>query len=232
MEEFLNEVLSHIKFPFVKDDIRSELEAHILEKIDHYIDKGYKFKEAEDLAVYDMGNPKEIGIGLNKQHNPLLGWALRLTSSLVISVLAVSLFFYTPVFIMTLFNRSKLSDIPKENIEYRIDLDNQVRIDDRVINVTNIVYERNGNMNIIYSYGERGILPGGWGFGSIGDVSDDLGNEYHSWTSSESGHLTNTKGRTTIPYFSKEAEELIIDYDLYNRKYRLEIPLKDGEDHE
>lgn len=231
MEEFLNEVLSHIKFPFVKDDIRSELEGHILDRIKYYIDEGYSLKEAEVLAISHMGNPKEIGIGLNKQHNPILGWMIRLTNSFIISVLAVSLFFYTPVFIMTLFNRSKLSDIPKENIEYRINLDDQVRIDDRIIKFTNIIYERNGNMNIIYTYREKGILPGGWSFGTIGHVSDDLGNEYHSWTSSESGHFF-TKGKTTIPYFPKDAEELIIDYDLYNRQYRLEIPLKVGEDHD
>lgn len=233
MDKFLKEVLSYIKFPFVKDDIKSELKIHILDKIDYYIEQGYREEEAEKLAVNDMGDPKVIGIGLNKQHKPLLGWLLKITNILVGFVVFFSISFHfiflLPGLIMPFFTRGPISDIPKENIEYRIDLDEQVRIDNRVINFTNLVYEKNGNMNILYNQREVGLFgKGGWGLSTIGEIYDSLGNEYFN----RSGRSRGGKSIVTIENFQVEAEELIIEYDRFNRYYRVEIPLEAGESNE
>ena len=231
LDKFLKDVLSYIKFPFVKDEIKEELKSHVLEKIDYYMDEGYGLDEAERLAINDMGDPKEIGIGLNKQHNPILGWMLKITNQMVVLGAILSLVFIVPVFLVSVVYRNPIRDIPKDNIEYRIDLDEQVRIDNRIINFTNAIYEKDGSMNIIYNYRETGVFPGGWGYGSIGKVSDDLGNEYFNRSGNESGGIR-TVGRITIEDFTGKAEELIINYDQFNRKYRVGIPLEAGDNHE
>lgn len=237
LNEFLDQVLSYIKFHLVKDEIKAELESHILDKMDYYTSKGYNKEEAEELAVNDMGDPKQIGIQLNKQHNPLIGWILKITNGLVgfiaIAGIFLSIVFVVPSIIMSLFVRGPIHDITKESIEYRIDLDEQVRIDNRIINFTNLVYEKDGSMNILYNERETGLLRrGGWSFGTIGEISDNLGNEYFNRYGSSTGGSIITNSIMTIDDFSEEAEELIIEYDNFNRHYRVEIPLNAGESHE
>ena len=47
---------------------------------------------------------------------------------------------------------NSVMDIPKSNIVYKLDIDEKVKLDDRTIRFTNIIYEKNGNMNITYEY--------------------------------------------------------------------------------
>lgn len=233
-EEFLKVVLSHIKFPFDRNSIKSELEDHILDKIEYYINEGYDEAEAENRALKDMGNPREIGAQLNKQHNFLIGWLWKLTNYIVviliiINIIPIGLSFMS--ILLSIFSRSPAKDIPKENIVYHIKVDEKVQIDDRVIKITDIIYEKNNDMNILYSNYEKRLLGGGWGFSGLGTIKDDLGNEYISGSGfSSSGFIT--KGMRTLRDFSEEAHLLIIEYDLYNRYYRIEIPLKVGDSHE
>jgi len=44
-----------------------------------------------------------------------------------------------------------MKDIPESNIVYRIDLKETVKLDDLVINFTNVIYEENGDLNILYN---------------------------------------------------------------------------------
>lgn len=102
VDKFLEDVLSYIKFPFAKDDIKFELESHILEKINYYVEQGYDSEKAEELSIRDMGDPKEIGILLNKEHNPFLGWLLKITNGMVILFLILSAFFIIPTIAISL----------------------------------------------------------------------------------------------------------------------------------
>ena len=225
-EEFLEEITSYIKFVFDRDDIRSELKYHMMSKIEYYMESGYDDEEAERLTIKDMGDPKEIGLELDKQHNPIIGWIWRITHIALVLFMIVNVFIVVPIGLITILVPNKTRSIPKENIVYRIDLNEKVQIDNRVIKVTNLIYEDNGNMNIFYKDYEKG-LRSGWS-GGIGTVTDDLGTEYKGYSGSSSGH----KSKRTIREFSKDASTLIIDYNEYNRKYRIEIPLKIGEDNE
>ena len=76
-DKFINEVISYIKFPFDREDIRKELEDHILDKMEYYDSRGIDKVTAEELTLRDMGNPKEIGIALNREHNFVLGWIYK-----------------------------------------------------------------------------------------------------------------------------------------------------------
>ena len=73
-KEFLDNVCSNIKYKPASNQIKEELKTHIDEVKEEKIDEGYSAKEAEELAVNQMGNAKEIGRKLNKIHRPKLDW--------------------------------------------------------------------------------------------------------------------------------------------------------------
>jgi hypothetical protein len=227
-DKFLKDILSYVKFPFDRNDIRLELEDHMSDKIDYYIEQGYDMEKAEQLSISDMGDAKEIGIELNKQHNPILGWLWKITNVIVVLFAIWNIFFVGIPTVSSLFNRNLINEIPKVNMVYKIDVDKEVKIDDMVIRFTNVVYEKNGDMNIFYEYYDTRLWGMGWSLGNIGKITDNLGNAYRSGSGSGSGGVK-SKGRVTVHNFSKEADILIISYDSYNRKYRVKIPLKAGE---
>ncbi len=229
-EKFLKEVISQVNFKYDRYDIKKELEAHIIDKTEYYIDQGYSSEEAEEMSLNDMGDAKEIGKELNKQHNPVLGWIWRISNTLLVLFVIVNVFIvgihllgsiYTITFKPT-------SGINKSNITYRLDVNEKVKVDDTVVHITDIIYENNGDLSIVYKDYDTRLWGVGWSFGSLGEVSDNLGNTYHSSSGMSSGGIV-TKSIRTIRNFSKEADTLIITYDYYNRYYRLEIPLKAGE---
>lgn len=227
INKFLTEIISYVKFKFDRDNIRRELENHILDKIEDYIDQGYDEETAEQLSIHNMGDAKEIGMELNKQHNPIIGWIWRITNS--IAMFTVTIFgLFCILFMSSLFQGSLINDIPKSNIVYKLDLNEKVRMDDRVIHFTNVVYEKNGNMNIFYKTYYVGLRGSGWSIGFLGEITDNLDNKYMSRSGQEKGGVVH-KGVWTIDHFSEDATMLIISYDMYNRNFKVEIPLKEGE---
>ena len=229
IEEFLDEIVSYVKFAFDRDEIRLELKDHMMDKIEYYMESGYDWEEAEKFVIKDMGDPKEIGIELDKQHNPIIGWIWRVSHIALVLFMIINTFIIGSIGLITIFIPNKVRSIPKENIVYRIDLDEKIEIDNRVIKITNVIYEKDGDMNIFYKNYEKG-LRSGWS-GGIGTVTDDLGTEYNAYSASSSGGLIR-KSMRTIKDFSQDASSLIIDYDQFNRKYRVEIPLKTGENND
>ncbi|KGK91304.1 hypothetical protein DP73_04065 [Desulfosporosinus sp. HMP52] len=225
-EKYIEDILSYVKFSFDRYAIKTELESHLLDKIEDYTKAG-QGEDAEQLAITDMGDAKEIGLELNKQHSPLVGWLWMITRLAVVLLIIVDLFFVGLPIAMSLFDNNPLKDIAKANIVYNIAVNKTVQLDDRVINFRNVIYERNGNLNIIYDYYEARFWGARWSLGSIGIISDNLGNKYFAG-SGGGGEGIRPIRRRTVENFSNEAETLIIDYDQYNRKYRVEIPLKGG----
>ena len=76
--EFLSIVRKQIRFVFDRDKIENELKQHLEDSIEDLIEEGFSWQDAEEIAVEQMGNPKEVGQLLNKEHNPILGylWAI------------------------------------------------------------------------------------------------------------------------------------------------------------
>jgi hypothetical protein len=226
--EFLKEVLSHVKFPFDRDGIRAELESHITDRMDDYIDQGIASVTAERMVIDAMGDPAEIGIELNRQHKPWLGW-LNIVTGILVGLLSVyMLLLVGPLLLMTFFSSDRIDTIPKSDIVYRINVDKRVTIDDTVIHFTDLIYEKNSEMNIFYEYYNKGFCLWSWSLGTIGDISDNLGNKYFEGGGGSSAGFR-SKCIQTVDNFSPKAESLIIRYDHYNRRYRIEIPLRAGE---
>ncbi|WP_366923088.1 permease prefix domain 1-containing protein [Metallumcola ferriviriculae] len=229
-DKFLEEVLCYVKFPFDREEIKSELECHLSDKMNYYNEQGYDEEKAEQLAISDMGDAKEIGTELNKQHNSFLGWVWAITTVMMVLFAAWNLYILGGPLVSNLFS-SPVNGIPKSDVVYKIDVDKRVKLDDTVINFTDVIYEKNGDMNISYEYYDSKLWGTGWSFGGIGNVTDNLGNEYYEGSSYGRGGIK-TKVRRTLENFSKKAGTLIISYDRYNRTYRVEIPLKTGDSNE
>ena len=75
-KEFLNEVCKEIKYEPANKPIAEELEGHIEDIKSEYLCKGATEKEAEEKAVEQMGDAKQIGKKLNKMYGPQLDWKL------------------------------------------------------------------------------------------------------------------------------------------------------------
>lgn len=230
-EKFLMDVLSYVKFPFDRDDIKSELENHIADKMEYYISQGHDINVAEDLSIRDMGDAREIGHELNREHNPILGWLWKITNVVVILFAIWNVYFVGSILISSLVSSNPIKDIPKSDIVYNIDVKQRVQLDDTIMNFTKIVYDKNGDLHIAYEYYSTKLWLAGWSSAGIGEITDNLGNEYFEMSGGGRGGLK-SKYMCTVKNFSREADTLILSYDYYNRKYRLEIPLKAGDKNE
>ncbi|HDV8368273.1 TPA: FtsW/RodA/SpoVE family cell cycle protein [Bacillus cereus] len=75
-EHFLKEVTNHIKSKEAKDFVATELDFHLKQAKNMWIEKGLSEEVAEDKAVEQMGSPIQLGQELNKLHKPKVDWFL------------------------------------------------------------------------------------------------------------------------------------------------------------
>ena len=87
-ERFLKEVTNHIKSKEAKDLVATELNFHLKQTKNMWMDKGLSEEVAEDKAVEQMGSPIKLGRELNKLHKPKVDWFL-----LILLVVAMGLGF-------------------------------------------------------------------------------------------------------------------------------------------
>lgn len=78
IKNFLKIVCEQIKYAPARKGIAEELENHIQEIKEDYINCGIKEIEAEEKAVAQMGTAEEIGKKLNKIHRPKFDWKLAI----------------------------------------------------------------------------------------------------------------------------------------------------------
>ncbi|KAA0758509.1 FtsW/RodA/SpoVE family cell cycle protein [Bacillus sp. AR2-1] len=75
-ERFVSEVTNHIKSKEAKDFVATELEFHLKQAKNTWIEKGLSEEVAENKAVEQMGSPIKLGQELNKLHKPKVDWCL------------------------------------------------------------------------------------------------------------------------------------------------------------
>ncbi|MDA1852297.1 FtsW/RodA/SpoVE family cell cycle protein [Bacillus cereus] len=75
-ERFLKEVTNHIKSKEAKDLVATELNFHLKQAKNMWMDKGLSEEVAEDKAVEQMGSPVKLGEELNKLYKPKVDWFL------------------------------------------------------------------------------------------------------------------------------------------------------------
>lgn len=75
-ERFLKEVTNHIKSKEAKDLVAMELDFHLKQAKNMWMDKGLSEEVAEDKAFEQMGSPVKLGEELNKLYKPKVDWFL------------------------------------------------------------------------------------------------------------------------------------------------------------
>lgn len=71
-DEYINEVTALIKNKTVRNDVKKELEAHIDDRTQYYLDAGYDEEISVKRAVEMMGSPEKVAKSLEKLHNNTL----------------------------------------------------------------------------------------------------------------------------------------------------------------
>lgn len=84
--KYFDAVLREVKFSWDHDEIRQELEGHILDQCEYLEMKGITGDDAEAEALKRMGSPKKLGQMLNQAHNPWIGRLWLLTNVLLVAV--------------------------------------------------------------------------------------------------------------------------------------------------
>ncbi|PEC21718.1 FtsW/RodA/SpoVE family cell cycle protein [Bacillus cereus] len=87
-ERFLSEVTNHIKSKEAKSFVATELDFHLKQAKNTWMEKGLSEEVAEDKAVEQMGSPVKLGQELNKLHKPKVDWFL-----IILLVIAMGLGF-------------------------------------------------------------------------------------------------------------------------------------------
>ncbi|MFB6431883.1 FtsW/RodA/SpoVE family cell cycle protein [Bacillus thuringiensis] len=101
-EHFLKEVTNHIKSKEAKELVATELDFHLKQAKNMWVEKGLSEEVAEDKAVEQMGSPIKLGQELNKLHKPKVDWFLigLLVAAMGLGFLPVLAFGYTNDVIM------------------------------------------------------------------------------------------------------------------------------------
>lgn len=68
-EEYIESVLKHIQNKAFLNTIRQEIEDHIAEREQYYLDIGYDEQTSQQKAVAQMGNADELGIQMDILHD-------------------------------------------------------------------------------------------------------------------------------------------------------------------
>lgn len=168
---------------------------------------------------------------VNKSGFSLTWLILVITNSLVVVAIIFTMLIFVPSIGTVLFRRNIADIIPTEDILYSIDVDETVMLDDRVIHFRKLIYENDGTMNIVHRNYDKNLQSGGWSLGHIGEIIDSHGNIYNGSVGISRGGIV-SYGITIIENFPSDSTLLTIDYDRYNRQYRIDIPIKVGAENE
>ncbi|WP_461207668.1 FtsW/RodA/SpoVE family cell cycle protein [Clostridium sp. DL1XJH146] len=76
ISKFLSDVCTEVKYKEVHPELANELQGHIEELKNEYIENGMNEDEGIKKAVQQMGDPFEIGKKLNKTHRPKTEWSI------------------------------------------------------------------------------------------------------------------------------------------------------------
>jgi cell division protein FtsW (lipid II flippase) len=76
VRKFLNDVCRQVKAKEMHQDIKMELESHIMDKVEEQLSAGIEQDDAIVKAIMQMGSPTDIGNQLHQTHKPGIEWSL------------------------------------------------------------------------------------------------------------------------------------------------------------
>ncbi|MDE5860199.1 MAG: permease prefix domain 1-containing protein [Oscillospiraceae bacterium] len=84
--EYIEKVLEQVRCKSVHEPLKKELEAHIEDQAEAFVNVGLPEAEAEEEAVKTMGDAIETGVGLDTVHRPKFPMSAALVAMLLMAV--------------------------------------------------------------------------------------------------------------------------------------------------
>lgn len=75
VKQYLDTVCEQIRFQKAHESIKTELQQHIIDQANAYMEKGMEEQKAFETAVVDMGDPVLVGTELDRVHRPKMEWS-------------------------------------------------------------------------------------------------------------------------------------------------------------
>lgn len=150
-EQYLDEVLSFVKFKYDHKAIRRELAEHMADLKEDLMAEGMDEEAAEYMAVEYMGEAAEIGRELDQEHHALLGWVWRISRMIMIFLLGATILPFSGTvesMISNYFEKYEPStDAP---MVWQMELDEEYQIYDDTLILGDIYYYEDGTLDVVY----------------------------------------------------------------------------------
>lgn len=227
--KFIDKVVKRVHFIPDRYDIERELTAHIEDSaLLLHEEEGLPREDAEKIAVERMGDAEEIGVALNRQHNPVIGY-LWYFSRIPIVLLCILLVLQSiPLLLLsgwTILFEHPIRDIPKESYVRHVKPNELIKLDNRRIRITDVIQTKDGTLHVLYSHYNLSFSGlHGWSFSGLGNFEDEDGNSYFGGSGRGTAGLYN-RARRSLEDFPFDKEMLIVKYNYGGRNVRVVIPL-------
>ena len=83
-DNYIDSMLSHVKFTPDRHKIRQEFGEHMEDMFDEYLSGGMSDDEARDAVLDNIGDSDEVGKLMNKAHNAVIGWIWQVMKACLI----------------------------------------------------------------------------------------------------------------------------------------------------
>lgn len=95
IETYLQAVCEQMRWKKARQSVYEELECHLQDQKDAFLEQGLPEQEAEQKAIAEMGDAVSIGMALDQAHRPVPQWGLLLLTGLLFLVgMCCRLFLY------------------------------------------------------------------------------------------------------------------------------------------
>ena len=209
--EFIDTILKRIEFKYDHTGIRREILEHMEDMYEDFVAEGMEEEIAVNAVVESMGDPDEIGIELNKEHRPLLGWIWRISRTLAIILVVICLvpgFNFTMGVLFSVF--SSYPEGSDSNIVYEIEVNKWGKDYGYYFYFDELRYYEYGTMEVRYGVFTNPFSSAmGW-TSDVRGFYDENGIQYFGGGSSNAGYYR--KNQSNLQDFPKEAEQFIIKY--------------------
>lgn len=224
-EDYINEVLSFVKFKYDHKTIRRELAEHMKDMQEDLMAEGMDEAAAEYMTVAYMGDAAEIGRALNEEHSPLLGWIWHLAKGLVLVAFLgtfMTLLYLGDSVVSPLY--SDYREITDSPVVFTVEKKFKSYDDTLILDGTKL--HEDGTLDIRYRVKRNPFVKSILVFRDVDSIIlDEAGKNMHIGTGGfQSNFVSGSKGQR-ICFVPKEAETLV----LYWGELILQIDLDTGE---
>lgn len=150
-ENYIDEVLSFVKFKYDHKAIRRELTEHMEDLREDLMAEGMDEAATEYMTVAYMGDAAEIGKALDKEHGAVLGWIWRITRALAILLIVVNvmpLFYLVGGMAGGLFQKYEPQSESAE--VWHMELGREYQVYDDTLILEDIYYYEDGTLTVVY----------------------------------------------------------------------------------